>query len=433
MVPMNCVGSLRRGCSGKYRCASWLRARWVAARASDPDVWHAHAAGAGEARDVLPAGGHARCPRVRTRAAEGAGRAEVAGDRDVCRGALQGRDRQDRDPRRRDRLPAGWQDLDVPRGGQDWLGASQGRPGGQLPRRGARDTASMESSRSQRRSPRRSAESPVSVDGRKLRTTGLWHFSWWRVLTEAVVQQRYHGISDPDQEWVLRELIHYLSSEASGAVGFEDMGENWVTVRKAAHDGTLRPGDAGALMSPNAGSSSPTTSRSAFLRSWERTVTSQRPRKQTTTARLDQIVKSLADSGEMHATLRIPDAVGPLQIRTDLRARQTVTSVAIDAPREGRAEGTLHLAHAPAQGRSGRPSRRSGVPKRPSHDHRVARRRRGTTRSRCTTRPTPSASRGRSCSRAPGRWARSAGAQKARSCGRPAPKRSSSTGTSCKT
>ena len=60
------------------------------------------------------------------------------------------------------------------------------------------------------------------------------------------MQQRYRGISDPDQEWVLRELIHYLSSGASGAVGFEDMGENWVSVRKAAHDGTLRPGDAAA-------------------------------------------------------------------------------------------------------------------------------------------------------------------------------------------
>ena len=63
------------------------------------------------------------------------------------------------------------------------------------------------------------------------------------MLTEAVVQQRYRGISDPDQEWVLRELIHYLSSEASGAVGFEDMGDKWVPVRKAAHDGTLRTSD----------------------------------------------------------------------------------------------------------------------------------------------------------------------------------------------
>jgi len=32
--------------------------------------------------------------------------------------------------------------------------------------------------------------SPVAVDGRKLRKTSLWHFSWWRIITEAIVQKR---------------------------------------------------------------------------------------------------------------------------------------------------------------------------------------------------------------------------------------------------
>ncbi len=179
-----------------------------------------------------------------------------------------------------------------------------------------------------------SAESPVNVDGRKLRTTGLWHFSWWRVLTEAVVQQRYHHITDSDQEWVLRELIHYLSSDASGAVGFEDMGESWVAVRKAAHEGTLRPGEAARDVAERW---EQFTNYLALSLSQElgATVISHHPRKQTAEARLDQIVKSLADSGQMNSILRIPDAVGPLEIRTDLRARQTVTSVTIDAPREG--------------------------------------------------------------------------------------------------
>lgn len=82
-----------------------------------------------------------------------------------------------------------------------------------------------------------SAESPVSVDGRKLKKVALWHFSWWRVITDAIVQSRYRGVSDPDQAWILDELIAYLDHEASGAGGFTDMGEHWVSVRKAAHDG----------------------------------------------------------------------------------------------------------------------------------------------------------------------------------------------------
>jgi len=181
-----------------------------------------------------------------------------------------------------------------------------------------------------------SAESPVCVDGRKLRKAALWHFSWWRVLTEAVVQQRYRGISDPDQEWVLRELIHYLSSEASGAVGFEDMGENWVAVRKAAHDGTLRVGDSPARDVAERWEQFTNFLTLSLSQELGASVTSHRPRSQTTPARLEEITTSLATSGELRSTLRIPDAVGPLEIRADLRSRQTFTSIGIDAPREGR-------------------------------------------------------------------------------------------------
>lgn len=181
-----------------------------------------------------------------------------------------------------------------------------------------------------------STESPVSLDGRKLRKTALWHFSWWRIITEAVVQSRYRGIADPDQAWILDELIAYLDSEASGAGGFDDMGSDWVPVRKAAHDGTLRANDSEAR---------------AVAERWEqfthylclglsqdlgRPVTPLRPRSQTSAAAVEQGVKSLVSTGQLSATLRVPDAVGSLRIEADLRARQTRTSVTLDAPRERR-------------------------------------------------------------------------------------------------
>jgi hypothetical protein len=87
-----------------------------------------------------------------------------------------------------------------------------------------------------------SSESPISVDGRKLKRTALWHFSWWRVLTEAIVQHRYRGISDPDQAWILGELIAYLDSAASGAGGFEDMGSR---LRRGLHAPSRGGGSAG--------------------------------------------------------------------------------------------------------------------------------------------------------------------------------------------
>jgi hypothetical protein len=184
-----------------------------------------------------------------------------------------------------------------------------------------------------------STESPVAVDRRRLRGgLNLWHFSWWRVLTEAIVQQRYRGISDPDQEWILRELIHYLSNEASGAVGFEDMGENWVQVRNAARDGSLRKGDDAAHDVAERWEQFTHYLCLSLSQELGAMVTALRPRNQTTPGRLDELIRGLEADGELRSTVRIPDAVGSLTIRSNLRSRQTFLSVVIDAPREGRAK-----------------------------------------------------------------------------------------------
>ncbi len=188
-----------------------------------------------------------------------------------------------------------------------------------------------------------SSESPITVDKRRLRGgLGLWHFSWWRVLTEAIIQQRYRGISNSDQEWVLRELIHYLSSSASGAAGFEDMGENWVQVRNASRDGSLRKGDAAAREVAERWEQFTQYLCLSLSQELGAAVMAYRPRGQTTQAHLDESVTALASDGELTSTVRVPGAVGPLTIRCDLRSRQTFVNVAIDAPREGRSKGRFN-------------------------------------------------------------------------------------------
>jgi hypothetical protein len=43
----------------------------------------------------------------------------------------------------------------------------------------------------------RTQDSPVSVDRRKVRSVKLFHLSWRRIITSAVMEHRYRGISDP--------------------------------------------------------------------------------------------------------------------------------------------------------------------------------------------------------------------------------------------
>jgi hypothetical protein len=178
--------------------------------------------------------------------------------------------------------------------------------------------------------------SPVPVDGRKLRRVSLSHLSWWRVITEAVVQHRFRGISDPDQAWILGELIAYLDHEASGASGFTDMGTEWVKVRDGARAGTLRAADKEVRSVAERWDQFGQYLALGLSQDLGRDVTMARPRSQTYEQRVDALVKSLADAGVMDTSVRVPDTVAPLAIPADLRTRQVHTSVTVDAPKEGR-------------------------------------------------------------------------------------------------
>ncbi|HET7507872.1 MAG TPA: hypothetical protein VFJ53_05890, partial [Solirubrobacterales bacterium] len=177
---------------------------------------------------------------------------------------------------------------------------------------------------------------PVSVDRRKLRSVELRHLSWWRILTEAIIQHQHRGVRDPDQAWILGELIAYLEHEKSGAVGFEDMGQNWVPVRNAARDGTLRPGDERV--------------RDVVDR-WEQfveylclglsqdlgvQVLSAQSRSKDGQSWTDELLKRLERDGVLSSSFKVPGAVGPIEVEADLRARLTRVSVKVNAPKEGR-------------------------------------------------------------------------------------------------
>jgi len=53
----------------------------------------------------------------------------------------------------------------------------------------------------------------------------LAHYSWTEVLVQAVRAKVHRGVSDPEQAWILGELIRYLEHPASGAMDFHRAGQ----------------------------------------------------------------------------------------------------------------------------------------------------------------------------------------------------------------
>ena len=179
-------------------------------------------------------------------------------------------------------------------------------------------------------------EVPVSLDRRRLKRVDVRHLSWWRIMTEAIVQHRFRGVSDPDQAWILGELIAYLDNEKSGAGGFEDMGDQWVRVRDAVRQGTARAADPEVRSVAARWRQFMDYLALGLSQDLGRDVSPLRPRRETAEERIDSLVAQLVGEGCLSGGVRVPDAVAPLVLVADLRARQVTTSITLDAPREGR-------------------------------------------------------------------------------------------------
>lgn len=187
-------------------------------------------------------------------------------------------------------------------------------------------------------------EHPVTVPASKLRKVALHHISWVALLTEAVMEHQHRGVADPEQAWILEELIAYLEHPNSGALQFGDMGSHWTTVRNAARDGTLSPRDEGIddvisrwdelarFLALQLGRSLGEDVQQVLSRS-----DAQDP-----AARRRRMVQELADAGTLECELRIPGAAGPVTLEADLGARSISASMAVAAPVDRRSRARVN-------------------------------------------------------------------------------------------
>ena len=186
--------------------------------------------------------------------------------------------------------------------------------------------------------PPSAGQHPTKVDKRKLRKVAMHHVSWSQILAEAVVQKEHRGVADPDQAWILGELIRYLEHPRSGALEFEDMGPSWVAVRDAIAAGTCRATDKGVA---DVAARFDALLRYASLRLGRALGTEVVPavsRRELAepTLRTATLVEGLVKEGRLTGAIRIPHAVAPLNVEVDLRASRVTLHVDVDAPREGR-------------------------------------------------------------------------------------------------
>lgn len=168
------------------------------------------------------------------------------------------------------------------------------------------------------------------------------HLSWTAILTTAVRLKQHAGVADPEQAFILGELIRYLEHPASGAMAFSDMGQHWVTLRDAVHASTLGKRDEGV---DDLVARWDQLIRYAALKLGseigEDVVQVLSKAHRDAKVRQHDLIEQLCTSGVLDGGLRIPNTAGDLVIEADLRARQLAVSVEVSAPRNKGAVGRV--------------------------------------------------------------------------------------------
>jgi hypothetical protein len=79
---------------------------------------------------------------------------------------------------------------------------------------------------------------PIPVNRQKLRSVELYHFSWLSILTKARLLSEDKTVEDPEQAFILSELIRYLSHPSSGVCEMTKLGPEWKDVCAKVQTGT---------------------------------------------------------------------------------------------------------------------------------------------------------------------------------------------------
>lgn len=178
---------------------------------------------------------------------------------------------------------------------------------------------------------------PINVKKNKIRSVGLFHWSWTYLITEAVMWVKYHGVTDPDQAYILEELVRYLQHNSSGVLSFDRMNGTWKDVCGAVQNRIPLKKTAPEVLESVA-------SWHQFIRNISLhlglaigenvSIFLKKAHRDDANKRLDDDAAQLVSNQILSAEFDIPDAAGRIKLVADTETRSVIASMRLKAPDE---------------------------------------------------------------------------------------------------
>ena len=176
---------------------------------------------------------------------------------------------------------------------------------------------------------------PINVPKSLTRYVSLYHWSWKFILTEAILQQTQELVTDPEQAFILREFIRFLSNDSIGVSGFDQMPAEWRELNALMKSGaSLRRTSSEIEAVVNAWHQE---TRDLALRMSRHLATNcelklPKAHAKDPTQRLKDDCAEIAVKEKMSAEYTIPNAASVLKVDVDLKAQTIRVAMHVDAP-----------------------------------------------------------------------------------------------------
>ncbi|MEX3314397.1 hypothetical protein [Sulfitobacter sp. PS-8MA] len=181
----------------------------------------------------------------------------------------------------------------------------------------------------------RADHSPVAVSKTLLRKVDLFHWSWSWLATVCEILEYQEAVTDTEQDYLLRQLNHFLAHPATGVECFTQMAPTWKDVTQSVlNDEALKK-------------SAPEVE--AFAASWiaeerdlclhmsshvgqEVAAKIERKLAGDPAQRLKSMIDTLVSSQTLTSVVRVPNCASDMDICVDLARRTVAVSMSLKAP-----------------------------------------------------------------------------------------------------
>lgn len=183
----------------------------------------------------------------------------------------------------------------------------------------------------------RPVHSPVKVSKTLTKRVNLFHWSWKTVVTEAMLLQASEAVTDPDQAFILREFVRFISHGSIGISGFDSMPPQWkdtVTLVKSGGNIGKTSAEAEALVAAWHQETRDLALRMSQHLAANVTVKLPRSHANDSDERFRDDCAKLSAQKNLEVEYHIPNAASALSVTADLVSQTIRVGMTVDAPQD---------------------------------------------------------------------------------------------------